>query len=128
MSDRYLLVLGNRLLCLPSDMFEAGLRAGAAVAGTIFEGDDAPVAAQGAAPAGLLSAEAAAIALSVDPQWLLRQAREARIPHFRIGRYVRFDPAAIAEHCARPLNPPATAMSATPPALGRRTKRRAPAL
>src|SRR5262252_6756716 len=40
MSDRYLLVLGNRLLCLPSDVFEAGLRAGAAVAGTIFEGDD----------------------------------------------------------------------------------------
>jgi hypothetical protein len=36
---------------------------------------------------------------------------------------VRFDPAAIAEHCARPPLPPATATSATSAtAFGRRTK------
>jgi len=73
----------------------------------------------------LLTAEDAARQLSVDAQCLLRQAREGRIPHARIGRYVRFDPAAIAAHCARPPRPPATATSATsatPLALGRRTR------
>jgi hypothetical protein len=77
-------------------------------------------------PTSLLTAADAARLLSVDAQWLLRQAREARIPHFRIGRYVRFDPAAITEQCARlprPPHPTATATSATPSALGRRTRR-----
>jgi excisionase family DNA binding protein len=75
-----------------------------------------------AAPTALLTAEAAAEALSVDPHWLLRQAREGRIPHVRLGRYVRFDPAAIAAYCARAPRPPATATSATPSAIGRRTR------
>jgi hypothetical protein len=75
-----------------------------------------------AAPTALFTAEAAADALSVDPQWLLRQAREARIPHIRLGKYIRFDPVAIAEQCACPPRPPATATSATPSALGHRTK------
>jgi hypothetical protein len=74
------------------------------------------------AATALLTAEAAAEMLSVDAQWLLRQAREARIPHFRVGRYVRFDPAAIAGYCTRPPRPPATATSATASALGHRTK------
>jgi hypothetical protein len=72
-----------------------------------------------AAPTALLTAEAAAVVLSVDAQWLLRQAREARIPHFRVGRYVRFDPSAIAEQCACLPRSVATATSAT--AFGRRT-------
>jgi hypothetical protein len=61
-SDRYLVVLGNRLLCLSREAFEAGLREGAAVAGTIFPGDAAAAAAQPqeAVGSGLLSAEAAA--------------------------------------------------------------------
>ena len=124
MSDRVLIVLGNRLLCLSREAFEAALREGAAVAGTTSEAAAAAVQPQDAAGTGLLSAEAAAVVLSVDPQWLLRQAREGRIPHARIGRYVRFDPAAIAAYCARPPRPPATATSATsatPLALGRRT-------
>jgi hypothetical protein len=70
----------------------------------------------------LLTAEAADAMLSVDPQWLLRQAREARIPHVRLGKYIRFDPAAIAEHCARLPHPPATATSAPASGLGHRTK------
>jgi len=126
MSDRYLVVLGNRLLCLPSEVFEAGLREGAAVAGTIFGVDAAAASVQPQERAGngLLTAEAAAAVLSVDAPCLLRQAREGRIPHVRIGRYVRFDPAAIAAYCARPPRPPATATSATsatPLALGRCT-------
>jgi excisionase family DNA binding protein len=67
----------------------------------------------------LLTAEAAAAMLSVDAEWLLRQAREGRIPHVRLGRYVRFDSAAIAAYCARAPRPPATA---TASALGRRTR------
>jgi len=31
----------------------------------------------------------------VEPTWLLKRARENRIPHLRIGKYVRFDPAEI---------------------------------
>jgi excisionase family DNA binding protein len=72
------------------------------------------------APSALLTAEAAAVVLSVDPAWLLRQAREGRIPHVRLGRYVRFDPAAIAAYCACLPRPSATATSAT--AFGRRTR------
>jgi excisionase family DNA binding protein len=30
--------------------------------------------------------------LSVPPTWLLAQAREGRIPHHRLGHYVRFNP------------------------------------
>jgi len=66
-------------------------------------------------PVALLTAEAAAVVLSVDAQCLLRQAREGRIPHTRIGRYVRFDPAVIAAYCSRPPRPPAAATGATPP-------------
>jgi excisionase family DNA binding protein len=73
-------------------------------------------------PTALLTAEVAAAALSVDPQWLLRQAREGRIPHVRLGKLVRFDPADIAEHGARPAHPSATAVSATAAVLGRRTR------
>lgn len=40
---------------------------------------------------GLLTAEQAAEVLSVPPSWLLAQAREGKVPHFRLGRYVRFD-------------------------------------
>ena len=124
MTDRVLIPFGNRLLCLSREAFEAALREGPAVAGTIFEAEDAAAAArpQEAVGSCLLSAKAAAVVLSVEPQWLLRQARERRIPHLRVGRYVRFDPAAIAEYCARRPQPTATAISATfPPPTVRRT-------
>ncbi len=29
--------------------------------------------------------------LAVSPQWVLAQARAGRIPHVRLGRYVRFE-------------------------------------
>jgi hypothetical protein len=35
MSDRVLIPLGNRLLCLPWDVFESGLREGAMISGEI---------------------------------------------------------------------------------------------
>jgi excisionase family DNA binding protein len=49
----------------------------------------------------LLTAEDAARLLSVDPSWLLRQAREGRIGHVRIGKYIRFDPQEIVGQCTR---------------------------
>lgn len=39
----------------------------------------------------LLNAEQAAALLNVPKTWLLAAAREDKIPHLRLGRYVRFD-------------------------------------
>ncbi|MGA2454393.1 MAG: helix-turn-helix domain-containing protein [Solirubrobacteraceae bacterium] len=40
----------------------------------------------------LIDAKAASELLGVPHTWLLAQAREARIPHHRLGHYVRFNP------------------------------------
>jgi len=47
--------------------------------------------AQGLAP--LLDAKAAGRLLGVPHTWLLAQARADRIPHHRLGHYVRFEAA-----------------------------------
>jgi excisionase family DNA binding protein len=47
-------------------------------------------------PAPLTDAEGAAKQLSVPPTWVLAEARADRIPHVRLGRYVRFDPDELA--------------------------------
>jgi excisionase family DNA binding protein len=39
----------------------------------------------------LLKPEAAADLLGVPKSWVLSEARADRIPHIRLGRYVRFD-------------------------------------
>ena len=38
----------------------------------------------------LLDAKAASELLGVPPSWLLAQARAGRVPHHRLGHYVRF--------------------------------------
>jgi len=43
-------------------------------------------------PFALIDAKAASTLLGVPPTWLLAQAREGRIPHHRLGHYVRFSP------------------------------------
>lgn len=40
----------------------------------------------------LIDAKAASKLLGVPYTWLLAQARERKIPHHRLGHYVRFDP------------------------------------
>lgn len=40
----------------------------------------------------LIDAKAAGVLLSVPHSWLLAQARAGRIPHHRLGHYVRFNP------------------------------------
>jgi hypothetical protein len=41
----------------------------------------------------LLDAKALGELLGVPPTWLLAQARKDGVPHLRLGKYVRFDPA-----------------------------------
>jgi excisionase family DNA binding protein len=54
----------------------------------------------GTPTAALLSANEAARLLAVPMRQLLRLAREGRIAHVRIGKYVRFRPATIIEQGA----------------------------
>jgi excisionase family DNA binding protein len=42
-------------------------------------------------PVHLLDAAGAARLLAVPTSWVLEEARHNRIPHIRLGRYVRFD-------------------------------------
>lgn len=42
-------------------------------------------------PTHLLDAGAASELLAIPASWLLAEARRARIPHVRLGRYVRFN-------------------------------------
>jgi hypothetical protein len=53
---------------------------------------DSPVAPRPAAFGKLVDAKAASQLLDVPSTWLLAQARARRIPHHRLGHYVRFDP------------------------------------
>src|SRR5262249_46213386 len=48
-----------------------------------------------AVTAPLIDAEAAGDLLNVPHTWILEQARHDRIPHVRLGRYVRFDADAL---------------------------------
>ena len=43
----------------------------------------------------LLDAKGAAALLNVPATWVLAEARADRIPHVRLGRYVRFDAAEL---------------------------------
>lgn len=43
----------------------------------------------------LLDAEQAAALLAIPKSWVLAEARADRIPHVRLGRYVRFDAAEL---------------------------------
>ena len=40
----------------------------------------------------LIDAKAAGELLGVPHTWVLEEARHDRVPHIRLGRYVRFDP------------------------------------
>src|SRR5687768_2053569 len=46
-------------------------------------------------PRPLIDANGAAELLSVPPTWVLAEARADRIPHVRLGKYVRFDAAEL---------------------------------
>lgn len=85
-------------LALTADELRAGLERARAV----VPESNAPDEASRAQRAELLDADAAARLLGVRPSWLLKRARERRIPHVRVGKFVRFDPddvrAALGRH------------------------------
>jgi hypothetical protein len=57
-----------------------------------------------ATPGRLIDAKAAGVLLGVPHTWVLEEARHDRLPHIRLGRYVRFEPdelLAWAHHRAR---------------------------
>jgi excisionase family DNA binding protein len=47
----------------------------------------------------LLDAEQAGALLNVPASWILAEARHDRIPHIRLGRYVRFEADALNAWC-----------------------------
>jgi excisionase family DNA binding protein len=58
--------------------------------------------------AALLTADEAAELLGVPKSWVMEQARHDRIPHVRLGRYVRFDEDALLEWVGRRQRGPVT--------------------
>lgn len=61
--------------------------------------------------APLLDAKAASRLLSVPASWVLAEARADRIPHIRLGRYVRFDADELLEWCKSRQRGPRATMS-----------------
>lgn len=62
------------------------------------------------APLRLVDAAQAGGLLGVPKSWVLAEARADRIPHVRLGRYVRFEPAELERWwAARRRGPTATA-------------------
>jgi excisionase family DNA binding protein len=57
-------------------------------------------------PFALIDAKAASELLGVPHTWLLAQACERRIPHHRLGHYVRFDPKDLREWLDETRLPP----------------------
>jgi excisionase family DNA binding protein len=56
----------------------------------------------------LVDAKAVAELLGVPVSWVREQTRAGAIPHVRLGRYVRFDEAAVrawVAECSRPGRP-----------------------
>jgi len=62
----------------------------------------------------LLTAEQASELLSVPKTWVLAEARADRIPHVRLGRYVRFEADALEEWWAQRRRGPQTAGEGRP--------------
>lgn len=69
------------------------------------------------APA-LVDAEAAAALLSVPKSWLLAEARAGRVPHHRLGKYVRFSPPELTAWATGTGSGPVPGTTAGPVATG----------
>jgi excisionase family DNA binding protein len=72
------------LKMLPSEPARRALRGAAHLTRRAVHGDVGTF--------SLIDAKAASRMLGVPHTWLLAQAREGRIPHHRLGHYVRFNP------------------------------------
>lgn len=93
MSDSILIPLQSiGVLALTRGEFDAALAAGAAL---LVTSDDDVVEAQEA----LLDSEQAARVLGVSGRWLEDSARAGIVPHYKMGRFLRFRVSEIASHC-----------------------------
>jgi hypothetical protein len=92
MADRIVVALPDgRWLALDRDSFEAGLAAGAnAVTG---------ISPSPAIVEPLLDPEQTATLLGVTARWLEDSARAELIPHYKLGRFIRFRVSEVARHC-----------------------------
>jgi len=81
-----LLSFGDRFLGLTCEELKAGLERGRDLVGTTAISP----AANGDAPEHLLTAEGMEALTEVPATWFLEQARLGRVPHHRLGKYVRF--------------------------------------
>ena len=81
-------------IALPVDMLRSSL---ATASRLVPDLDVLPEARPGGHPktSSLVDVNDAARRLGVPPTWLLQRARERRVPHYRIGKYIRFDPAEV---------------------------------
>lgn len=87
MSENLVLVpLGNRLLGLTCEEFRTALERGRVLDGTTAT----PSGAHGDDPENLCTAEEMEERTKVGASWFLEQARLGRVPHHRLGKYVRF--------------------------------------
>lgn len=77
-------------LALTSEEFERGLDRASEVRPALPSSAKRPDVAS-PQPTFLADAQTAAEMLGVKSSWLLQRAREGRIPHVRLGKYVRFD-------------------------------------
>ncbi len=89
MTDRILIPLGDRWLALDAATFAAALEAGARA---VPAHDSASPSRE---PSRLLTAEQMAAATGTPASWFLAAARTNEIPFVRLGKYVRFDLAAV---------------------------------
>jgi len=92
MADCVLIPLQNLgVLALSREEFEAALAAGARL--TASSADPLEL------PEALLDAEQAAQRLAVSSRWLEDSARAGIVPHYKLGRYIRFRVTEVAVHC-----------------------------
>jgi len=62
----------------------------------------------------LLTADEVADMLRVDKSWVYAATRSNRIPHIRLGRYVRFSESSIIEWMAQLQSEPSARSNRTP--------------
>jgi excisionase family DNA binding protein len=92
MADCILIPLQNLgVLALSREAFDAAIAAGSRLIG--FSATPLEV------PEALLDAEQAAERLGVSNRWLEDSARAGIVPHYKLGRYIRFRVTEVAGHC-----------------------------
>jgi excisionase family DNA binding protein len=67
----------------------------------------------------LLTPDEAAAALNVPASWLMAEARAGRVPHVKLGRYVRFPPAELERWWRSRIDGPTRAAAGSRPGARR---------